>query len=115
MFDREDKCCRCGRSGSWTSLSFVNGEWWCRSCMWTQYTYDSAINYILINKEDFADDYPDGFDYLWDLLEGKEHDKADDRTEEYISENLEDYVDWLMSNPTVIPVAEIKKRWKEKQ
>lgn len=113
MFDKADKCNRCGKNGTWETLYFIGGEWWCRSCMWAEYTFDAAVNYILLNKEEFADAYPDGFEFLWDLLEGKDHDLADDRTEEFISDNLEDYVDWVLSNPTIVPVKELRKRWKE--
>ena len=113
--DMEDKCGRCGRTSRWKAMYFIDGEWWCRDCMWQEYSYDATVNFILLHKEDFSESYPEGFDYLWDVLEGKDHDREDDRIQEYISDRLEDYVEWVLGNPTIIPVKKIRARWKEKE
>lgn len=96
-----DECCCCGTSS--LTLSFVGGQWWCRRCLFDKtYDFETAIVYCLINQDQFADDYPESFNDFWDMLATgeKRHLEA---MENFVSDHLEDYAEWVMTNPEIVP------------
>lgn len=99
-------CVRCG-SNKW-EMSFVGGDWWCRSCLWAEFwNEDLALNYVIIHRDDFCERYPEGENALHRfLMTGEE--REDNFIEEFISENLEDYADWCMTNPVITKKEELK-------
>lgn len=108
LFRCEDHCIQCGKNKR--EMSFVGGDWWCRDCLWKIfYQWDAAVNYCLLHREDFCEDYPEGENWMHRMLMTGETD-GESHVEEFISENLEDYCDWMMENPLIVPVEELKGR-----
>lgn len=104
-----DGCWICHRT---EDLSLVNGEWWCRRCLFDEfYDLDKGINYTLQHL-DLFDKYPDGVEALWNWL-NKGTPMISTRIEEFISENLEDFSEWVMSNPKIYPFEILMEKVKE--
>lgn len=99
-------CCKCGRQG--TTLFYVGGQDWCRSCLFDEtYDFDKAVNYCLINQDKFADRYPEGYDKLWrSFCNGEELKEV----EMFCSDYICDYAEWVMSNPKVVPYSVILEK-----
>lgn len=88
-----DKCCGCGADGE---LWFVDGDWYCRSCLWDRfYTFTGGCLYCAFNWEQFMNRYPDGLEQLKHLFR-HEPTTGENHVEEFVSENLEDYCDWAL-------------------
>lgn len=103
-----DTCEHCGRVKN--DLSFVGGDWWCRSCLWEAfYDIDHAVNYCITHMDPFCESYPDGYYWLLNLLKTGE-DQGEDHVEEFVSENLADYADWCMGNPVIIKMTDLTRR-----
>lgn len=96
------QCNKCGRS---ENLSYVGGQWWCRNCLFEE-TFDlnKAIFYVLLNQDTFADRYPYGYSKLWDMFKDgdlRSYYITNSEIDEFISDHLEDYAEWVMTNPDV--------------
>ena len=101
MFKIADRCEHCGRAAD--VLSFVGGDWWCRNCLWENfYDFDHAVNYCIVHQDDFCEAYPEGYDWLRRVLKDGTN-QGENHVEEFISENLEDFADWCMGNPVIVP------------
>lgn len=89
-------CHGCGAKYVEDQLLFVDGEYWCRSCLWDRfYTKIGGLFYCAYNWEQFMNQYPDGMDQLRQIFR-KEPLTGANRLEEYVSENLEDYCDYIL-------------------
>lgn len=98
--------CKCGKAGE----SYVNGEWWCRNCLFGEYfNLEQAVMYTLLHLHEFGDTYPDSLSWLWKWLRDEASLDAVPM-EEFISDHLEDYAEWCMTNPETWPVEKIKAR-----
>lgn len=106
------ECCNCGRSD--VTLSLVGGQWWCRNCLFEDtYDFNHALVFTLTNQDEFAEKYPQGFEQLWEMLK-----KGDVRSfyltnseiDEFVSDHLEEYADWVMSNPIIPSLDDICER-----
>ena len=105
---KSSECCNCGRSDN---LSFVGGQWWCRNCLFED-TFDlsSAIVYTLRNQDTFADKYPHGYQLLWEMLKNgdiRSYYLTNSEIDEFISDHLEDYAEWVMTNPLIPSFEEL--------
>ena len=106
-----NECWYCHRQDT---LWFVNGKSWCNRCLFDEYyDFDKAVNYTIRNIDRFSERYPDGFEWLMDWLKEEGVPVASTRLEEFISENLGDYSEWVMTNPTIYPFEMIMERVKE--
>ncbi len=89
-----DKCCGCGDAD--VELWFVDGDWFCRNCLWDRfYTFTGGCLYCAFNWERFMNRYPDGYIQLKKLFR-HEPTTGENHVEEFVSENLEDYCDWAL-------------------
>lgn len=93
-------CICCGQNKN--EMTFLGGDWWCRSCMWAEfYDEDLAFNFVLINRDLFCERYPDGDDWIHRFTTTGDE-SGESHIEEFISENLEEYCDWCLGNPTIV-------------
>ena len=89
-------CHGCGTKYVEDQLLFVDGEYWCRSCLWDRfYTKIGGLFYVAYNWDQFIDRYPDGEEQMKKIAK-LEPITGNDRFEEYVSENLEDYCDFIL-------------------
>ena len=106
-----NECWYCHRKDT---LWFVNGKSWCNRCLFDEYyDFDKAVNYTIRNIDKFGDRYPDGLNWLWKWLKEDGVPVASTRLEEFVSENLGDYAEWVMTNPTIYPFEVIMEKVKE--
>ena len=100
-------CENCGRVAD--DLTLIGNNWYCRNCLWELfYDVDHAVNYCITHMDPFCEAYPEGYYWLMRLLKtGK--DQGENHVEEFISENLADYCDWVIGNPTIITMDDIKR------
>lgn len=89
-------CSQCGAKFLNKNLFFVDGEYFCRNCLWERfYTKLGGMYYCVHNWEQFMEKYPDGLAQIRHILRN-EQTTGDDHIEEYVSENLEDYCDFIL-------------------
>ena len=106
-----DECWWCHRKDV---LWYVGGKCWCHRCLFDEYyDFDKAVNYALRNLDSFGERYPDGINWLWSWLREDGVPVASTRIEEYISENLGDYAEWVLTNPKVYPFEMLMEVAKE--
>jgi hypothetical protein len=102
-----DRCESCGRVAE--NLTLIGSNWYCRGCLWEKfYDMDHAVNYCIINMDKFCERYPEGYYWLLNLLKTGE-DQGEDHVEEFVSENLADYADWVIGNPVIITMQDIRR------
>ena len=90
-----NSCAGCGAKYIDEQLWFVDGDWFCRECLWDRfYTFLGGSLYCVSRWDSFTERYPDGLDQLIHLFR-QEQTTGEDHIEEFVSENLEDYCDWI--------------------
>lgn len=90
-----ETCSQCGTKYIEDQLYFVNGEYYCRRCLWDRfYTKIGGLLYCAFCWEWFMENYPDGFEQIRHIFRN-ELPTGEDHVEEFVSENLEDYCDFV--------------------
>ena len=96
-----DTCEECGTTG--VTLTVVGGKTYCRRCLFNKtYDFDKAVIYCLIHQDDFADFYPASINLFFDMLASGQRTYIE-AMESFVSDFLEDYAEWVMSNPEIVP------------
>lgn len=91
------KCAGCGTKYVDDQLWFVDGDWFCRDCLWDRfYTKVGGLFYCSYFWDRFVERYPDGLEQIRHIFRN-EPTTGDDHVEEFISENLEHYCDWVIA------------------